>query len=95
MENQRLNIELFKKIRDRIAMIPASYDQSNWCIRNDAAPCGTAACIAGEAVICSQPSIEAGITELRRLMHLDKYNAVPKRAAELLGIARHVARAGR
>jgi hypothetical protein len=78
-----LNIELFKKIRDRIAEIPESYDQSAWIQSSDAAPCGTAACLAGEAIICAAPSVKVGI---RRLKDADDYDRVPERAAKLLGL---------
>lgn len=36
----KLNIELFKKVRDRIAEIPESYDQRHFLKETDAAPCG-------------------------------------------------------
>ena len=86
----RLNIELFKKIRERIAAIPESYDQEAWCRNNRAAPCGTSACLAGEAIICAAPTVEEGVKELR---HLDKHGsdyAIPERAAVLLGLEGNV-----
>lgn len=86
MSEQRLNIELFKKVRDRIAAIPESYDQSEWVRPSNASPCGAAACLAGETIICNAPTVAAGIKELKRLRALDQYHAVPERAAELLGL---------
>jgi hypothetical protein len=83
MSKQRLNIELFKKIRDRIAAIPAAYDQSIYFRPDDNAPCGTAACLAGEAIICSAPSVEAGVEALR---YHDSREGVPEVAADLLGL---------
>jgi hypothetical protein len=85
MKNQRLNIELFKKIRDRIAEIPEAYDQSVYCRRDDRAPCGTAACLAGEAIICSAPTVGEGVEHLR---HYDRRDLIPETAAILLGLPR-------
>lgn len=79
----RLNIELFRKIRDRIQAIPESYNQQVWMTGSTEAPCGTAACIAGEAIICAAPSVEQGVKDLRR--HIADDNA-PETAADLLGL---------
>jgi hypothetical protein len=81
-----LNIELFKKIRDRIAEIPESYKQSTWYEKSPAAPCGTSACLAGEAIICAAPSVIEGIQELKGLVGSDDEFAVPNKAADLLGL---------
>ena len=87
MSKQRLNIELFKKIRDRIATIPESYHQGTWCDDSHKAPCGTVACLAGEAIICAAPTVEEGVKELRRLYEQepDPY-AIARRAARLLNL---------
>jgi hypothetical protein len=85
MSESRLNIELFKKIRDRIATIPESYDQDTWVKSSLSSPCGTVACLAGETIICAAPSVEQGIRELQRLDRQGEY-LVPKVAAELLGL---------
>src|SRR5689334_13988853 len=85
MSETRLNIELFKKIRERIATIPESYNQRSWITTNKKSPCGTAACLAGEAIICAAPSIETGITELRQLWE-ECETDIPEKAAELLGL---------
>ena len=69
MAESRLNIELFKKIRDRIAEIPESYDQSLWARRDSKAPCGTTACLAGEAIICSRPTAQEGVALLWRTLN--------------------------
>lgn len=82
----KLNIELFKKVRDRIATIPESYRQSSWWASSTDAPCGTAACLAGEAIICAAPTIEEGIAELKALVNEERDLDVPERAAELLGL---------
>jgi len=83
----KLNIELFKKIRERIATIPESYDQEQWITRTPKAPCGYAACLAGEAIICNAPTVEQGIAELRSLKESDKNDVIPARAAALLGLS--------
>jgi hypothetical protein len=82
----RLNVELFKKIRERIATIPESYDQTTWIADNELAPCGTAACLAGEAIICAAPTVADGIAEPQRLDESNDQLAVPLRAAFLLGL---------
>jgi hypothetical protein len=51
MGDSRLNIELFKAIREKIATTPAAYDQETWGRRDGSAPCGTACCIAGWACV--------------------------------------------
>lgn len=87
MAESRLNIELFKKIRQRIAEIPESYDQESWCGPSGAAPCGTTACLAGEAIICAAPTVEQGVEDLRRLNASDRVYGVPDRATALLGLS--------
>lgn len=86
MAESRLNIELFKKIRQRIAEIPESYDQDYWVEDSAESPCGTVACLAGHAIICDAPTIERGISDLHRLKQRDPLKAVPRRAAKLLGL---------
>lgn len=53
MSEQRLNIELFKKVREKIATTPEAYDQRVFGRSEPLAPCGTAACIAGWACVLS------------------------------------------
>lgn len=92
-----LNIELFKKIRQRIIDIPASYNQRNWIEDEPTAPCGTTACLAGEAIICASVNVKAGIRRLRRLADTNSsdnpkinplfYDSkVPQVAGKLLGM---------
>lgn len=85
MAEHKLNIELFKKVRERIANVPDSYRQSVWVESSSRSPCGTVACLAGETVICAAPSVEQGIAELRALAENDE---VAQRAGELLGLGR-------
>lgn len=86
MNEQKLNIELFKKIRVRIATFPETFDQSCWASPSPDAPCGTAACLAGEAIICNAPTVKEGIAELNRLADLPGL-AVANEAARLLGLS--------
>jgi hypothetical protein len=53
MSEPQLNLELFRQIREKIATTPVAYDQTRWGRREIAAPCGTAACIAGWACVLS------------------------------------------
>lgn len=48
-----VNIELLKQVRDKIATTPEAYDQRVFARKSSAAPCGTAACIAGWACVLS------------------------------------------
>lgn len=79
-----LNIELFKKVRERIVAIPDSYNQRTYYSESDTAPCGTICCIAGEAIICSAPTIAEGVAKLHGLN--SKYNGIANTAARLLGL---------
>lgn len=81
-----LNIELFKKIRERIATVPQSYNQTLWYTHEPTSPCGTAACLAGEAIICAAPTLAEGIANLR--VHALDHDDVPHTAGELLGLGR-------
>lgn len=83
MPESKLNIELLKKVRARIAEFPESYNQNYWKIYSSEAPCRTAACLAGETIICAAPTLEEG---LKRLAEADCDDAVPDVAGELLGL---------
>lgn len=66
----------------RIESTPESYDQKAWFVRRDyKAPCGTVACLAGKAVICSAKTVEAGIE-----LAFEKYEDIPEIARRLLGL---------
>lgn len=89
MSETKLNLELFQKVRERIATIPESYNQSRWIVRKRTSPCGYAACLAGETIICAAPTVEAGIRKLNRMMkdeELEADYAIPNLAGELLGL---------
>lgn len=53
MELTPERIELLRAIQKKITTFPESYDQLTWVEPNDAAPCGTACCIAGWACLLS------------------------------------------
>lgn len=77
-----LNVKLLRKVRNRIAKIPESYDQGAWIIEPfSSAPCGTVACLAGEVAICGAPSIKKGIAQFLA----DPLKAIA-RAEHLLGL---------
>lgn len=62
-----MNTELLRKVRNRIAEIPESYDQGWFFCPSSEAPCGAVACLAGETIIVAADSIDEGLKELRSL----------------------------
>jgi hypothetical protein len=68
----KLNLALFQKVRDRIAEIPESFEQSRWLMAHPSSPCGYAACLAGETIICAAPTVEQGLAYLKRLVAIDE-----------------------
>lgn len=89
MKEPKLNTELLRKVRDRIAEIPESYNQNNFWLESDKAPCGTVACLAGEAIICSRPTVKQGIRSLRRMdnnVYFVGGHPITLRGAKLLGL---------
>jgi hypothetical protein len=85
----KLNLALFQKVRDRIAEIPESFEQSRWITRSPSSPCGYAACLAGEAIICAAPTVEQGLARLKQLNVIDEdgeSNLVPDTAGGMLGL---------
>jgi hypothetical protein len=84
-----LNIELFQKVRDRIAAMPESFEQGRWITRSPSSPCGYAACLAGETIICAAPTVEQGLARLKQLNAIDEggeSNLIPDTAGRLLGL---------
>jgi hypothetical protein len=75
-----MNIELLKKVRDKIATTPEAYDQSIWGRSAKDAPCGTAACIAGWAAHLS------GHAPLERLQNNGNSTSIGDIAQRELGI---------
>jgi hypothetical protein len=58
-----LNFRLIRQIIKKIETTPEAYDQNVWGRRDDKAPCGTAACIAGWACFLGG---EKSLEQLRR-----------------------------
>jgi UDP-3-O-acyl-N-acetylglucosamine deacetylase len=54
--------KVVRRMIKRLTAVPESYEQGAMFVEeDDRAPCGTVACLAGEAVICSAKTVEAGI----------------------------------
>jgi hypothetical protein len=84
-----LNLALFQKVRDRIADVPESFEQRRWITHNPSPPCGYAACLAGETIICAAPTVEQGLANLKRLVAIDEEKntcLVPDTAGGMLGL---------
>jgi len=86
-----LNKRLLRKVRNRIAKIPASFDQNHFVRTSKKSLCGAAACLAGETVICAASSVKKGIETLWHMISnpdwCDLTNAPPaKSAKKLLGL---------
>lgn len=79
-----MNKTVVRKMIKRIKAVPASYDQAAFYVEpSDGAPCGTIACLAGEAIICSAVTVEKGIKKAMRLF--DK-GGITDVADKLLGL---------
>jgi hypothetical protein len=91
-----LNFKLIRKVIKRIETVPESYAQQVWESDaeefNESAeagrghkrptpPCGSVACLAGEAIICDAPTIALGLRRLKRTKQ------TAHRAAQLLGLS--------
>lgn len=77
------NKELLLKAAQRIEEFPESYSQAVFAGHSKVAPCGTVACLAGEIVICSEPTTVAGI---KLLWELDGRDEVGSYAQEVAGL---------
>ena len=86
MTKVKRNRRLLLKTAKRIETVPESYDQANWCQPTDRAPCGTAACLAGELIICSAPTVEEGVKLLRDRYQLPDFPGTSEMAANLAGL---------
>jgi hypothetical protein len=77
-----MNKAVVRKMIKRLESVPEHYDQEAYYVeRNDKAPCGTVACLAGEAVICSAKTVKAGIESA-----FAEYGSIPERAEMILGL---------
>lgn len=86
MTKVKRNRRLLLKTAKRIETVPESYDQANWYRRTDESPCGTVACLAGELIICSAPTVEEGVKLLRDRYHLPDFPGTSEYAANLAGL---------
>lgn len=78
-----MNKTVVRKMIKRLESVPESYDQKAWYVRkDDSAPCGTVACLAGEAVICSAKTVKEGIN-----LAFSNYDEIPALAEKLLGLS--------
>ena len=75
MPKHKLNTRLLKKVRNRIAELPESFDQRYYYLPTKASPCGFLTDITGMVIICSAPSIEQGIWKLATI-HEKKLAAI-------------------
>lgn len=88
---KRLNIPLFKKVRDRLIAVPESYDQRYFFrpVNIATSPCATVECVAGETLIASQRTLKLGLSFLQRAYCR---NEVWKIAKKKLGLTEDEAR---
>ncbi|MEK6280279.1 MAG: hypothetical protein AABN95_07970 [Acidobacteriota bacterium] len=82
------NAELLNKAADRIEAVPESYRQSTAASFSDESPCGTVSCMAGEIIICSEPTEELGLKKLWRIVRGSSTNGVCDEARQLAGLLR-------
>lgn len=80
-----MNIPLLIKVRDKIASTPEAYDQETYGRKDDAAPCGTAACIAGWTCVLGGVFSAEEIRDSRTSLD-DLVEQIHYRAMELLDI---------
>jgi len=78
------NRKLLLKTARRITKVPESYNQHEWVMDSDRSPCGTVACLAGEIIICSEPTVKKGVERLKDIYHGE--GSVATEAIELTGL---------
>src|SRR5258708_2938544 len=95
-----VNVELLKKVRDKIADEPRRLVMDLWGAkvvnltaenRPQFPPaCGTVACLAGWAVLCARPELEEKLSDrtLNSYLHFEENRDIENTAADLLGIPR-------
>lgn len=86
MSEQRLNIELLKAIREKIATTPEAYDQSVYARVESEAPCGTAACIAGWACVLSGEMTTDELKRRERSTDMEEFKSIAQTASRVLGL---------
>lgn len=90
MAKRKLNVELLKQIRDKIASTPDAYDQMVYGRPDHTAPCGTACCIAGWACVLSGRYSVEDIRKARDAEYVVK-ERISETAQELLGLSENEA----
>lgn len=78
------NKRLLLKAAKRIEEIPQGYNQGTFGTKSSRAPCGTVCCMAGEIVICSEPTVKKGVQKLWSLLGAGK--DISEEAADLAGL---------
>lgn len=74
--------KVVRRMIKRLDTVPESYEQSAWFIEEDeGSPCGTVACLAGEAVICSANTVKQGIK-----LALENFDMIVPLAEKVLGL---------
>lgn len=81
-----LNVELLERVKAHILEEPRRFEMASWAEHSDDAPCGTAACIAGWALILEKGArlLDDGVTLLYR--NNRRILSEGNDAARLLGI---------
>lgn len=101
MKKPKLNKALIRKMIKRIEERPEAYLQSRFFVKMGVQVaayydrpkpiCGSAECLAGEAIICTAPSVKKGIEALKRtvtsLDNSDSLKPVAEKAARLMGLS--------
>ena len=86
-----MNVKLLKSVKQAILKTPARLNMGQWIDHDDkTAPCGTAACLAGHAVVLSRMQRKTG-TWIERSKGLSRYS-VEIQAMGLLGLDHSQAR---
>lgn len=90
MSESKLNIELFRAVREKIATVPVAYDQEQFGRPEESAPCGTAACIAGWTVVLADAMPVDLVRHAAIGDPINKeqglFKTIPDKAMELLGL---------
>lgn len=90
MVEMKLNKRLIRRMIKRFEATPESYDQGTFGqsgVRDNRPPpvCGTTACLAGQAIICSEHKTRDGIKKLFKLLDSGA-RAATTEAARVMGI---------
>lgn len=79
-----MNKTVVRRMIKRLESVPESYNQRAYFVEpSREAPCGAVACLAGEAVICSERTVRQGVRLALRMSNKEMIN----RAQEVLGLS--------